>query len=288
MKILQAHLISGEILDVIYEAREYLVIVSPYVNFNYWGQIKSALVNAKNRCVKIEFFVRSEADNFVSWEEVEQIGITPRLIKNLHAKFYFNEKQGVISSMNLLSSSNSNSIEIGCKLENRTELDELERFVKDYLVANEIKEKPTQEDLYLSKEKFNVVLEDYIRNNANTDASVYFQKGQLIIRAFSNQFFLNIDKVKNSFNLVAIISQNEADSFQRFKFHNLVTDAFKLELVPAKEEYYNVIEASFKKRLSTIHLDKLQITEKKSLISAICNFLMEVDKFKKFVYQVNS
>src|SRR5688500_7622706 len=107
MKILQPHKISNEIFDLIYEAKQYLIIVSPYVNFKYWERLASELVNAKNRGVRIDFFVRNEPENAASWEQVESLGIAPRLVNNLHAKFYFNEKNGVISSMNLLSSSNS-------------------------------------------------------------------------------------------------------------------------------------------------------------------------------------
>ncbi len=109
MKVLQPHRISGEILDVIYESKQRLVIVSPYVNFNNWRQMADALINALKRGVKIDFFVRSDADNANSWEQVEQLGIVPKLVDNLHAKFYLSEQTGVISSMNLLSFSNSNS-----------------------------------------------------------------------------------------------------------------------------------------------------------------------------------
>ncbi len=66
MKILQPHRISSEILEVIYQAKRSLVIVSPYVNFKYWDQMANALVSAKNRNVSIDFYVRNEPDNINS------------------------------------------------------------------------------------------------------------------------------------------------------------------------------------------------------------------------------
>ncbi len=287
MKVLHPHRISGEILDVIYEAKQRLVIVSPYVNFNNWRQMADALTNALKRGVKIDFFVRSDADNANSWEQVEQLGIVPKLVDNLHAKFYLSEQTGVISSMNLLSFSNSNSIEIGCKLETREELVELNRFVNDFLATNEIEEKPTEEDLYISREKFTVVLTNFIQNQTGSKASVYFRNGAFVIQALSNQFFLYIDKATNTIDVDAIVSGKEADCFHRFQFHESVTNAFDVELYRGKDNYYDQVGASYKTRLSSIYLDKLRVSEKKDLINGIGAFLMEIDKFKQFVYQLN-
>ena len=181
MKILQPHKISTEIIDIIYEAKDYLILVSPYVNFQNWDRIATELKNAKRRGVKIDFFVRNEPENSRSWEQVSSLDIQPRLVPNLHAKFYFNEKNGLISSMNLLSSSNSNSIEIGCKLDTIEEIIQLRVFVNDFIISNESESIPDADDLYLSKEKFTVVLENFLSNVLKSRTSVYFSKGQFTI-----------------------------------------------------------------------------------------------------------
>ena len=96
MKFINPHQISSEILNLINEAGKYLVLVSPYVDFKNWDRIKVSILNAQKRGVQIVFYVRF--DNSKGWEQIEQLGIKPKLIKNLHAKLYFNEKWGVVTS----------------------------------------------------------------------------------------------------------------------------------------------------------------------------------------------
>ncbi|WP_017733004.1 phospholipase D-like domain-containing protein [Nafulsella turpanensis] len=284
MKILQPHKISTEILDLIYEAKQYLIIVSPYVNFQHWARIANELENARKRGIRIDFFVRNEPENVKSWEEVESLGINARLINNLHAKFYFNETNGVISSMNLLSSSNSNSIEIGCKLDSQEELEELKRFVRDFIIPNEVKEKPDADDLYLSKEKFAVALENYIANDANGQARVYFKNGCFNINACSNQFTLAIDKVENKVYLSGIISQDEAVFFSSASSEFFKSGYLEYELLNGSGGYHNMIGAWTKNRLSNAFLDKLRVNEKKMLIPEISGFIKDVRAFKDACY----
>lgn len=281
MKILQPHKISHEILDLIYDAKQYLIIVSPYVNFKYWERLANELTNAKNRGVRIDFFVRNEPENAASWEQVESLGITPRLVNNLHAKFYFNEKNGVISSMNLLSSSNSNSIEIGCKLETNEELDELKRFVKDFITSNQVKVRPSDTDLFISKERFSVVLEEYLYKAIDEEATVEFRNGIMNIFACSNTFFLEIDKVKNLAIASGIISQEEASRYKAQSSRHLNSDYFNYGLIKGDKNHYNTIDAQGKFRLSTTYFDNLRVNEKKILIGEMGEFIKAVRDFKK-------
>lgn len=43
MLILPSHKISGVLLDIVHEAKQELVLVSPYVNLTYWKQLATAL-----------------------------------------------------------------------------------------------------------------------------------------------------------------------------------------------------------------------------------------------------
>jgi phosphatidylserine/phosphatidylglycerophosphate/cardiolipin synthase-like enzyme len=117
MNILSSHKISGVLFDIIHSAKKELVLVSPYVNLTYWKQLATALTAARDRGVKIDFYVRHEPGNVLSKEQAEALGITPHLVANLHAKFHYNETSGLVTSLNLLGVSNSNSIEIGCQLD---------------------------------------------------------------------------------------------------------------------------------------------------------------------------
>ncbi|MFB6340224.1 phospholipase D-like domain-containing protein [Saccharicrinis sp. FJH62] len=281
MKILPPHKIGSEILDLIVEAKEYLLIVSPYVNFNNWQRLASELESAKNKGVRIDFFVRNEPDNVKSWENVESLGINARLVNNLHAKFYLNENTGVISSMNLLSSSNSNSIEIGTKLDSIQELKELQRYVKDFIAPNEVKEKPSDNDIYLVKEKFNQILQNILYNNGSKRVNVFYKDGTLNINAFSNKFFLDVDKVKNTVVLAGVISHDELKFYEIEANKNFKTDYFDISGKRGDDEHYNTLIASSVKRLSTNFLDNLRIDEKKELLDEVGIFIYSVYVFKE-------
>jgi len=280
MKILPPHRISTEIIDIIYEAKERLVIVSPYVNFSNWERLATELKNAKKRGVQIDFYVRNEPENSKSWEQVVELGIKPSLVPNLHAKFYFNEMNGIISSMNLLSSSNSNSIEIACKLETKDEIEVLKRFVNDFILPNESNEIPDNDDLYLSKEKFTVALEKYLSNFLKSRTSIYYKNGLFSINTLSNKFDLSIDKLNNSIIIRGIISAEEADKFETEGAKFFTSNYFRCKLIRGGNGSYDTFGAFSKVRLSNSFLDNLRVNEKKELISEITHFFECYRDFK--------
>lgn len=195
MKILPPHKISGLLFDIIHEARQELVLVSPYVNLTYWKQLATALTAARDRGVRIAFYIRHEPSNLVSKEQVLGLGITPQLVANLHAKFYFNETSGLITSLNLLGGSNSNSIEIGAQFETAEEVEELRRFVKQFLAPQELVKPPSDEDKYLSTADFGQVLADFLASNVDKRTQIDAQRdGGLSIRALGNTFTVCIER----------------------------------------------------------------------------------------------
>ncbi|WP_167611158.1 phospholipase D-like domain-containing protein [Maribellus sediminis] len=285
MKIVPPHKISTEIIDIIYEAKEFVILVSPYVNLSNWDRLSIEIRNAIKRNVRIDVFVRNEPENSKSWEQLNQIGVKARLVTNLHAKFYFNEKSGLISSMNLLSSSNNNSIEIGTKLSDEKELNELKKFVKDFIIINETTVQPSKEDLYLSKEKFTVALQNFLNYNLNSPTRIFFKQGTFHINTLNNQFFLNIDKTDNLIELTAIVSEKEAEYFKVNESNYFKSNYFHVELHEGKGNSYNTIVAYSKKLLSNSFLDNLRVNEKKELIYQISEYLSTIKKLKDFSHQ---
>jgi len=281
MKILQPHKISTEIIDIIYEAKEHLVIVSPYVNFVNWDRLATELKNAKKRGVKIDFFVRNEPENSKSWEQISSLDITPRLVPNLHAKFYFNEKNGLISSMNLLSSSNSNSIEIGCKIDSQEELNELNLFVKDFVISNESDTIPDEDDLYLSKEKFIIVLANYLSNVLKCNTNIYFKNGQFTINTLSNKFAFGINKAENTISITFIMSDKLANAFETKYSQYYTSKYFDCVLNGGGKGYCDTFTAYSTVRLSNSFLDNIRVNEKKELISEIAELFYCYNNFSK-------
>ena len=109
--------VTARILNIVSGAKETVVLVSPYID--QVGHVEQELLKAKNRHVELSVIVRRDGDTVggrnsataLAWLKEHDIQVLA--VPNLHAKFYLNEKEGVISSMNLLRSSWSGSLELG-------------------------------------------------------------------------------------------------------------------------------------------------------------------------------
>ncbi|WP_417882630.1 hypothetical protein [Xanthomarina gelatinilytica] len=277
MKIIPPYQITSEILNLINEAEKYIVLVSPYVNFNNWDRIKVDITNALKRGVRIEFYARLDNENFKSWEQIESLGIKPKLIKNLHAKLYFNEKSGIVTSMNLLTSSNLNAIEFGSIYHTEEELSELKSFVKRYLEPNFTISNPNEEDIYLAKEKFTVILSNFLSNKFNRTVNTRWRNGTIELNV-NNQYYFDIDKRNNKINLAGIISGLEFENFNNFK-ENYKYNGFQIFANP------NSIYISSDFKVSNSNLNFISVSEKKRLIEVIAKFIEDLSEYKKECYE---
>lgn len=281
MKILPPHKISGALFDIIHEARQELVLVSPYVDLTHWKQLATALIAARERGVRITFYTRHEPNKPTSKEQVEALGITPQLVAWLHAKFYFNENTGLITSLNLLGSSNSNSIEIGSQLETTEELEVLRHFVKQYLVPQEIGKKVSDEEKCLNTADFGQTLSDYLEKFVDNSCEVTSGSSKsLSIQALSNSFTATIDGPKYQLVLDGIISGREADRYSAKRTKHFKSSALRYELQRGDKGYYDMICATLAQPLSASRFNTLTPAEKKHLRTVIADFLTAVRAFK--------
>ncbi|TRW25631.1 hypothetical protein FMM05_05240 [Flavobacterium zepuense] len=131
MQFLKPNNISGEIMNLLDEAKEKVVIVSPYCKFDKWYKLVAKIRKLKERNVIVEFYIRHGEKE--AYDQVTELGITPIPVENLHAKLYFNESKAIVTSMNLLLSSEINSIDIGYLTQNTTEYNEITDFYSTYL-----------------------------------------------------------------------------------------------------------------------------------------------------------
>lgn len=279
MKIIPPYQISSEILSLINQAEKYIVLVSPYVDFKKWGGLKQELEKAKQRGILIEFIARFEPDNYKSWEQIEAIGITPKLVKNLHAKLYYNEKNGIVTSMNLLTSSNLSAIEFGTIYNTKEEIQELKYYVKQFLIPHVEDKLPSEEDLYLAKEKFLVVLKDSIYEKIGRYPSCRFENGEIKINA-KNQFYLGIDKVQKGLYLYGILNTYEANESEIFiKNTSKKLNGYSLFLDGG------VMMIESKKTFTSDNFNFLKIHEKKEITQITSLFIELLLVFKEECYQ---
>ncbi len=138
MKLLEPAFISAEILNLIDRAKEKVILVSPYNKLQYYKKLQATLNRAMNRGVEIIYIVREpeKNDDNASLTALTEFGIQPLMVSRLHCKLYMNETTGIVTSMNLLPSSDDFAIEIGYKTETEQEYKELHDFFETYVLRN--------------------------------------------------------------------------------------------------------------------------------------------------------
>lgn len=281
MNILSSHKISGVLFDIIHGARKELVLVSPYVNLTYWKQLATALTAARDRGVKIDFYVRHEPGNVLSKEQVESLGITPHLVANLHAKFYYNETSGLVTSLNLLGVSNSNSIEIGCQLDSAKEVDELRRFVQQHLAPQEAVKSLGEEDKHLSTKEFGQVLADYLEEHVDAGVQVNGQgPTSLGIQALGNTFSVDIEGSPSRLLLRGVVSSREAERFPAKQGKHFTSPLLRHDVQHGGKGYYDQLRGTLQAKLSAAKFNALTLSEKKELLTYITYFITAVRAFK--------
>jgi hypothetical protein len=156
MELIQPAEISGKIMTLIDQAKEEIIIVSPYNKFKYWKKLTQRIDKAKQRGVKIKWYIRKNVENNV--EQIRQIGIEPIEIENLHCKLYLNEQHAVVTSMNLHEYSDTSSIDIGYLITEEDKYKELTDFIDVYIDSYSVSEskmiETTNEESVLKKVDF--------------------------------------------------------------------------------------------------------------------------------------
>ena len=248
--------ISSKLMTLIDYSKDYLVIVSPYVNFSKWIKLKNCLERAVNRGIKIDFYIREDAD--IDEAQFKDFNITPIRIKNLHAKLYLSESKAIVTSQNIVYYSDINSLDIGYETETEAELEELKSFIEVYLKQDIVKpsgesnkvslpndiistarQKPDIEKLakgsieYLLNEFKNRYPNSQIKNASTylfssqiIDFADIMVSGDLVFKYYDERFFQS-DLLK---------SKKNPDTYHNFYIHseNNKSKTFYLSFIPEK------------------------------------------------------
>ena len=287
MKIIHPNKVTGQLLDIIHEAEKELVIVSPYVNFSYWQKPVTAIQQAIARGVKVDFYIRHEPGKDTGRAHVEKLGITPILVENLHAKIYYNEADGIITSMNLLHSSDSNSIEIGSQVETPAELEELRRIVQRFLAHYKAPAAPalstSSPPNVLQSLPFDQLLTNHLASTVDADGYAEWEDDHaLSISALRNSFTLRVTQPTNKIVLEGIITQRAASRYTSHSQRHLKAPPmlYKLEPGDPNANHYTRIRGTYTHFPTTPKLDQLPQPEKDALLTNIADFIRAVRAFK--------
>ena len=137
MKLIKPSEISGRILSLLDESDEWVIIVSPYVKITNWYKLINKLDALKSRKIPMKIYVRDDPENEITYRELKRQNLEYRKLPNLHSKFYMNEKQGISTSMNLLLTSEINSLEMGYITETREDYSDMFDYYQRFIRAGE-------------------------------------------------------------------------------------------------------------------------------------------------------
>jgi hypothetical protein len=137
MKFIKPSEISARILTLLDESDERVILVSPYIKIIKWYRFLKKVNGLKKRNITTKIYVRDDPENEATFQDLDLLGLNYKKIPYLHCKFYMNEKYGIATSMNLLLSSDINSLEMGYATETWTEYNELLEFYHRYIHIGE-------------------------------------------------------------------------------------------------------------------------------------------------------
>lgn len=295
MELLKPNLISGEILTLIEDAKEKIVLVSPYVKISKWFRLVNKIKNALERGVDIEIYVRAGEKDSI--REVEALGLKPIEVKNLHCKFYYNEKYGVVTSLNLLLSSEINSLEMAYKTVKKWEYKELCTYRDNYVCCFD-KEQEIEKEVVVSiddnqsidkGERVQILGNDwkyvvcskikfFIYRNASISKG---ENGSLFISA-GNRYELSILKNENySLCISGIISGKEYDKAINKEREFEKETGMSVSVFEGGNGKYASIDGELKRHISTNNLDGMETKEFMYIVDCIVKFVKSVDDFKR-------
>ena len=136
IRIIEINQVWNNVIKVIEDAEEKLVLVSPYNDYSV--PLKEALTKAAGENVVITAVCREEQKQQEGkhFEWLRGIGADVYLVERLHAKIYYNESTAVVTSMNLLKGSATDSKEIGFIIKDARLRDQIREYVQKNLITH--------------------------------------------------------------------------------------------------------------------------------------------------------
>lgn len=286
MKIIPPHKVTAHLLDIIHEAEQELILVSPYVDFTSWQKPVTAIKNAIARNVKVTFYIRSNQDSQASRDHVLRLGLTPVLVENLHAKIYLSEKDGMLTSMNLLRYSDSNSIEVGTHTEQPAELAELRHLVYRFIAHHDqttspvtASPTPVPAPPLPASHPLDKSLLRFLRGVDHSTRIEVVDDQTLKISAFANRFTFFISPESHKASIDGVLSGREADRFARKRLYHFTEPNMQYQIVSEPGEYTKLL-GTYIIPFSSPNPNQLTEVEHQTLHRIVAEFLRSVSSFK--------
>jgi hypothetical protein len=272
--------ISGKIMTLLDESDQFALIVSPYVKISKWYKLLKKLESLKLRNITNHFIIRDDQGNSNSFHELDNLKISYFAIPNLHCKLYMNEKYAIVSSMNLLFSSEINSIELAYQTETESEYLELKTFSERHLGMNFDLSKSTH-----SSHEENVDWRDMVCEVLNQKLSRKYSVGQdgiyFNINTGKNNYSSSIFSYdRNLFQISGILTSREYEWLNSNKTLIPKIEGLTISIMEGSGNKYCTINGTLTKQLESKHVGAVKPIEAKLLAESFTNFILAVDRFK--------
>jgi hypothetical protein len=250
MRIIKPLDIASTIMSLIDEAEKNVVFVSPYYNLGKWRKFNTVLRRAIDRGIDIVFYVR--ADDPASIQEVKCLGFEPLTVERLHAKLYFNEREAVITSMNLVQSSDDASLDPRSRQDVKVDIMDWLHTLEDRL-----------EDLFKRKHKIEL-------------------DGHLLGIRGKNQYQVFIANAKtNTLRLNCVLSEKEFAYLKKTR-DGLDIKHMQIDVQEGKNGHYNLLWGTVE-GIKSNGLNELTGPEGEVILDIISVFIFETEKMKEIV-----
>lgn len=272
MHLIKPSQISGQIMTLIEEADSKIILVSPYFRVSKWYKFLNRLERINKKEVIVEIYIRE--GEFESVKEVLQVGFQPITIPNLHTKLYLNEKCAIVSSMNLLHSSDISSLDIALKTETKEEYQELFSYYDRYIKRAASKFSDVNQTTY----DWLMDLELRLHQVFTNGLSLFFEDKNLLINARNRYEAFIVNGTPSELRISAVLSQRE---FQFLKDNPDLFESKKMafELIEGSRGSYDKIWGIVKGYKSFSLQDPL-VEEQEDIVEVIAMFVSAIEQMK--------
>ncbi len=129
-KFLNTTGVSYHLEELIKSTQDKLILISPYLQFNERIKEHIGNLNIQKKDIRIVYRENKLHPDENNWLGA-QIGVRTSICKNLHAKCYINEKEAILTSMNLYEFSQVNNNEMGVYVTKEDDKDLYESIMQE-------------------------------------------------------------------------------------------------------------------------------------------------------------
>ncbi|MEP2023718.1 MAG: phospholipase D-like domain-containing protein [Reichenbachiella sp.] len=275
MRFIKPDEISGKILSLLEESKERVLIVSPYVKISKWYKLIKKLNSLQDRGIKLEFIIRDDETNRNSFEELERLNVRFRAIPNLHCKLYINERTAIFTSMNLLLSSEINSLELGYETETEEEYLELHNFCQNHLNVEFSIQTHSNSDQLADR------LINELSSKTNKRVRIKKENGSFRINTITNNYdcFIWNRGNENRLRVSGILSGQEFENLSNNG--GIIVPNLLIEYQPGNGKHYDMAWGTGMANLKSQNLDAVADSELNILLTNIIDFVKAIDEFKR-------